>query len=140
MINLLMVNQYAIVALTSEESEFNIDMNNDGYYRWSYGIDSTLIDIANVRAIRDSLINRKLIDSKLAQYAVGWSAGGAFTEFISNTLGWNTAINHTSSGSTALSLNSQVQVPFLISINENDNNPNVGAQGNLEAKQNIENY
>ena len=71
---------------------------------------------------------------------MGWSAGGAFTEFISNTLGWNTAINHTSSGSTALSLNSQVQVPFLISINENDNNPNVGAQGNLEAKQNIENY
>jgi poly(3-hydroxybutyrate) depolymerase len=140
MINLLMVNNYAIVALTSEESELNIDFDNDGFYRWSYGIDSTLIDIANVRAIRDSMINRGFILSSTSHSAIGWSAGGAFTEFISNSLAWKAAINHTSSGSESLSKNSLIKVPYLVSINENDNNPGVGPQGNANARMNIMNY
>lgn len=54
--NRLMASDYGIIAITSEESEFEMDFNNDGNYRWSYGIDSNLIDIANIRAIRDALL------------------------------------------------------------------------------------
>lgn len=140
MIQLLMVNDYAVVALTSEESEFDIDFDNDGNLRWSYGIDSTLVDIANVRAIRDTLIARNFFGPSTPHAAIGWSAGGAFTEFIANTLGWKAAINHTSSGSEQLSKNPLAQVPYLISINENDNNPGVGPVGNAAARVNIQNY
>lgn len=140
MINLLMVNQYAVVALTSEESEYDIDFNNDGVYRWSYGLDSTLVDFANVRAIRDTLINRQLLRTNLPHAAIGWSAGGAFTEFIANVLGWKAAINHTSAGSDTLSRDAKVIVPYLVSINENDNNPGVGPAGNAMARINVQNY
>ncbi len=140
MINLLMVNNYGVVSFTSEESEYDIDFNNDGYYRWSYGIDSALVDIANVRAIRDTLINRGFFNRNASHAAIGWSAGGAFTEFVSNTLAWKAAINHTSSGSEDLSKSSLVHVPYLVSINENDNNPGVGQQGNAQARLNIQNY
>lgn len=140
MINLLMVNNYGIVALTSEESEYDIDFNNDGFLRWSYGVDSTLVDIANVRIIRDTLINRNLFDHNTQHAAIGWSAGGAFTEFIANTLGWKAAINHTSPGNEELSKNPLILVPYLASINENDFNPGVGQQGNAEARANVQNY
>ncbi len=140
MIQLLMVHNYAVVALTSEESEFNIDFDNDGNLRWSYGIDSSLVDIANVRAIRDTLINRNFFDHITPHAAIGWSAGGAFTEFIANTLGWKAAINHTSSGNEILSKNPLVVVPYLVSINENDNNPGVGPQGNANARIYVQNY
>lgn len=140
MMNLLMVNNYGVIALTSEESEYNLDFNNDGYYRWSYGLDSTLIDAGNIRRIRDSLIGRGLIDPSTAHASIGWSAGGAFTEFISNILQWKAAINHTSSGSDMLSINPLIKVPYLVSINENDNNDGVGPVGNEKARSNVQNY
>lgn len=137
MMNLLMVNNYGVIALTSEESEFKIDFDNDGNYRWSYGIDTNLIDIANVRAIRDSLLSKNLINHNTPHAAIGWSAGGAFTEFIANALHWKAAINHTSSGSNLLAANANAVVPYLVSINENDNHPDVGPQGNQEARDNV---
>lgn len=137
MMNLLMVNNYGVIALTSEESEFKMDFDNDGNYRWSYGIDTNLIDIANVRAIRDSLLSRNLINHNTLHAAIGWSAGGAFTEFIANALHWKAAINHTSSGSDLIASNAIAIVPYLVSINENDNHPDVGPEGNQKARENV---
>ena len=137
-IDLLMSRDFGVVVITSEESEFDIDFNNDGVYRWSYGLDSTLVDIANVRAIRDSIINRGLIGSSTRHHAFGYSAGGAFTEFIANVLGWETAINHNSPGNETISMFSTI--PYLAAISENDLNPGVGPAGNAQARQNILNY
>lgn len=140
LINLLITKGYGIIAITSEESETQTDFNGDGVYRWSYGVDSNLIDIANVRLIRDKLIEGGLIKSNTPHIAIGWSAGGAFTEFVANTLGWKSAINHTSSGNEQLSLSAQVKVPYLVSMNENDRHPDVGQQANNDAKNYVKNY
>ncbi len=140
MMNLLMVQGYAVIAYYSEESEYDLDFNNDGEYRYTYGVDSTLLDIANVRAIRDTLIKRNLIHVNTSHAAIGWSAGGAFTEYIANSLQWKAAINHTSSGNSALSLSPKAIVPYLVSINENDFNDGAGPIGNQEARVHVQNY
>lgn len=140
MMHLLMVNHYGVVALTSEESEFNLDFDNDGFYRYTYGVDSMLLDIANVRAIRDVFISENKIKNNTKHIAIGWSAGGAFSEFIANSLHWAAAINHTSAGNMTLSLSELVTVPYLAAINENDTHPAVGPSGNEQARVNVMNY
>lgn len=134
----LMTKNYGIIGITSEESEYNIDFDNDGNYRWSYGLDTNLIDFANIRAVRDSLISRGLFDYQTNHFAFGYSAGGAFTEFLVNAMDWKAAINHNSSGSEILSMNANK--PYIISISENDRNPGVGLVGNNLAKSYIKNY
>lgn len=140
LMNLCMVNDYGVVALTSEESEYDLDFNGDGVFRYTYGVDTNLVDIANVRAIRDTFINKGFILPNTKHAAVGWSAGGAFTEFIANALSWEAAINHSSPGNDILSNSPLVQVPYLLSLNENDKNPDVGQAGNAMGRENIQNY
>ena len=136
--NRLMASDYGIIAITSEESEFEMDFNNDGNYRWSYGIDSNLIDIANIRAIRDALFASGKYNETTPHIALGFSAGGAFTEFVANVLHWKAAVNHNTSGSPVLSENGII--PYFHCISENDNHPDVGAAGNQEAVVNYQNY
>jgi hypothetical protein len=138
MIDRLMTLDYGIIGITSEESEYNLDFDGDGNKRWTYGIDSNLVDFANIRAIRDTLIGRGRIDRSTQHIACGYSAGGAFAEFVANVLKWKCSINHNASGS--LPLSSQAIVPYIVSISENDRHPDVGQAGNTAAKINIENY
>ncbi len=136
--NRLMASDYGIIAFTCEESEFEIDFNNDGVYRWSYGIDTTLIDFGNIRAIRDAMFNKNKITSQVPHIALGFSAGGAFTEYVAYALQWKAAVNHNTPGNALLSENSTV--PYYHCISENDNHPDVGPAGNLEAKAHYQNY
>lgn len=138
MCNRLMAMDYGIIALTSEESEFNIDFDNDGNYRWSYGIDSTLIDFANIRAIRDAMIQLGKMDTYTPNIALGFSAGGAFTEFVSAVLHWRAAVNHNTSGNDLLAQKSTI--PYFHCISENDNHPEVGPAGNAEARVHYQAY
>lgn len=69
---------------------------------------------------------------------MGFSAGGAFTEFVANVLHWKAAVNHNTSGSPVLSENGII--PYFHCISENDNHPDVGAAGNQEAVANYQNY
>ncbi|MBK9270949.1 MAG: hypothetical protein IPM48_05085 [Saprospiraceae bacterium] len=134
----LMSKDYGVIGITSEESEFDIDFDNDGNFRWSYGLDTNLIDFANIRAVRDTLIARGRFDFQTDHFAFGYSAGGAFTEFLVNAMGWKAAINHNSSGSEILS--QLAKIPYIVSISENDRNPGVGPVGNGQAKTNLKNY
>ncbi|MBC7884351.1 MAG: T9SS type A sorting domain-containing protein, partial [Saprospiraceae bacterium] len=136
--NRLMASDYGIVAITSEESEFEIDFNNDGNFRWSYGVDSSLIDFANIRAVRDALLAGGKFNSNTPHTALGFSAGGAFTEFVAVVLKWRAAVNHNAKGNLILSENSTV--PYFHSISENDNHPDVGLAGNQEARDHYQNY
>ena len=80
----------------------------------------------------------KQIDISTPQIAYGYSAGGAFAEFVVNVLNWKAAIGHTVGGNTNFSLHALK--PFYLSVNVNDNHPNVGPAGNAQAEQNISNY
>lgn len=138
MINLLMVNDYGIIAMTSEESEYQIDFDGDGNFRYSYSLDSTAIDFANIRAIRDSFIQRGQFDYSTDHVAMGYSAGGAFSEFVANVLNWRAAINHNSPGTEQFSLNGII--PYLVSVSLNDRHPAVGPAANALARQYVQNY
>jgi len=138
MIDRLMTEDYGIIGITSEESEFDLDFDGDGNHRWTYGVDSNLVDFANIRAIRDTLISRGRIDPSTQHVAYGYSAGGAFSEFVVNILNWRAAVNHNASGSDPVSR--QAKVPYIVSISENDRHPDVGQAGNAEARMNIQNY
>ena len=137
-IDLNMTRGYGIVAISSEESQDNTDYDGNGSIQWSYSLDSNAIDFANIRAIRDSLIHRNRLDISTPQIAYGYSAGGAFAEFVVNVLNWKAAIGHTVGGNTNFSLHALK--PFYLSVNVNDNHPNVGPAGNAQAEQNISNY
>lgn len=137
-IDLMMTKDYGIIGITSEESQDQKDYDNNGDIQWSFGLDSNLVDFANIRAIRDTLIGRMLIDRGTTHISYGWSAGGAFAELAVNVLNWKAGIAHTVSGSTTLSLNAKK--PFLLNLGENDNHPGVGSAGNATGRMNISNY
>lgn len=137
-IDLMMTLNYGIIAISSEESQDNTDYDGNGAIQWSYSLDSNAIDYANIRAIRDSLFAGNRLSPSTPHYAYGYSAGGAFAEFVVNVLNWRAAIGHTVSGSTLLSQNADK--PFYLSVNVNDNHPGVGPAGNAEAELNIKNY
>ncbi|MBP6396945.1 MAG: T9SS type A sorting domain-containing protein [Saprospiraceae bacterium] len=136
--DLMMTKKFGIIAITSEESQDGVDYDANGAIQWSYGIDSTLIDYANIRAVRDSLLRRGLLDPKTPHLAYGYSAGAAFSELVVNVLNWKAAIGHTVAGSPQLSL--VATKPFFLSINENDRHPGVGPAGNAQARENHINY
>ncbi|MBL0082497.1 MAG: T9SS type A sorting domain-containing protein [Saprospiraceae bacterium] len=136
--DLMMTKKFGIIAITSEESQDGVDYDANGAIQWSYGIDSTLIDYANIRAVRDSLLRRGLLDPKTPHLAYGYSAGAAFSELVVNVLNWKAAIGHTVAGSPQLSL--VATKPFFLSINENDRHPGVGPAGNAQARENHTNY
>ncbi|MBK8699239.1 MAG: hypothetical protein IPN29_06700 [Saprospiraceae bacterium] len=138
LIHLLMTRGYGIVGYTSEESEFDLDFDNDGNYRYTYGLDSTLLDFANIRAIRDTFIQMGKIYSGTVHIAAGYSAGSTFSEFVSNVLNWRAAVGHNSSGSEELSLIGNK--PWLLSISLKDRNPAVGLEGNAAARVHHMNY
>ena len=137
-IDQMMTRNYGILAISSEESQDNTDYDGNGAIQWSYSLDSNAIDYANIRAIRDSLLMRNRLDPSTPHFTYGYSAGGAFAEFVVNVLNWRAAIGHTVSGSTLLSLHSEK--PFYLSVNANDMHPGVGPAGNAEAELNIKNY
>lgn len=132
LINLLMTKGYGIVGYTSEESEFNLDFDMDGNLRYTYGMDSTLLDFANIRAIRDTFVRRGNINSGTEHIAIGYSAGGGFAEFVVNVLNWRAAVGHNVPGT--LSLSTAAVKPWLLSISLNDRNPGVGEPGNELAR------
>ncbi|MGB4838814.1 MAG: T9SS type A sorting domain-containing protein [Saprospiraceae bacterium] len=134
----LMYHHYAVVATDCEERTLDMDLNGDGLYRYSFGIDSNLIDQANIRALRDTFIHRGLMDDSTTNFAAGFSAGGAFSEFLPNIFDWKASYNQSSAGIEVLSLNATK--PYYHVISRNDNHPDVGPEGVLESIEYAQNY
>lgn len=134
----LMYHNYAVVATDCEERTLDMDLNGDGLYRYSFGIDSNLIDQANIRALRDTFIHRGLMDYSTTNFAAGFSAGGAFSEFLPNIFDWRASFNQSAAGIEVLSLNATKPYYHVISIN--DNHPDVGPEGVLESIEYAQNY
>lgn len=128
----MMAHHYGLIAINSEETTLQRDLNGDGVYRWSYGGDTNLVDQTNIRAIRDTFIAQEAFTRATPMIAVGFSAGGAFTEFVANLFLWRAAINHCTAGNDILA--EKAIVPYYHEINFHDENPDVGPEANAAAE------
>jgi hypothetical protein len=134
----LMYHDYAVIATDCEERTLGMDLNGDGVYRYSFGVDSNLIDQANIRALRDTFILHGLMDQSTPNFASGFSAGGAFSEFLPSIFDWIASYNQSGAGIEMLSQNAKK--PYFHVISRNDNNPDVGPQGVEDAITYSKNY
>ena len=131
----LLAAGYAVIAMDCEEKTYLTDFNLDGVFRWDYTFDSTQnIDLQNIKVIRDTLITRGLIDISTPAIAYGYSAGGAFATHIATLLQWRAGISHNSAGVPWVP--DFGMTPILYSMTANDNHPEVGQPGNLQAEEN----
>ena len=132
--NYLIANDVAIIVTESDESTLNTDLDGDGNLRYNYSPDTVdNYDVANVRAIRDTFINRGRMNGQTPQAALGFSAGGAFAVTIATFLNWQAAVSHNSSGSAYIQY---TKTPVLLSMTQEDMHPDVGPVGNQEAYDN----
>jgi Secretion system C-terminal sorting domain len=137
--NRLMADSLAIITMESEETTKNIDLDGSGTIRWNYTLDSVNnVDIANMRAIRDTFIQRGWILPSTPHAAAGFSAGGAFSEMVAMLLQWRASVNHNTGGPDICAEISPT--PNLKSNSWRDGHPEVGQQGNLDAYTNYEKY
>ena len=132
----LLAAGYATVSLDCEEQTYDEDFNLDGVFRWDYGFDSLQnVDLRNVKAIRDSLIASGLIDASIPNIAYGYSAGGSFATHIATQLGWRAGVTHNAAGVPWVA--EFGWTPILYSMTANDNHPDVGTAGNIQAEANF---
>lgn len=137
--NRLMADSFAIITMESEETTKNFDTDTSGSIRWNYTVDSIKnVDIANVRAVRDTFIAHGLITPGMQQMAAGFSAGGSFSMLIAWILQWKAAVNHNTPGPGICAARSNV--PTLFSMTYRDHHPEVGSEGNMEAYLNYQNF
>ena len=137
--NRLMADSFAIITTESEETTKNVDLDTSGTIRWQYYPDTiNNPDLANVRAIRDTFINRGLIQPHMPMMAAGFSAGGAFSVGVAWLLDWKASITNCTPGPIMAPLLSNV--PSLFSMTWNDRHPEVGIEGNMAAYEGYQSY
>ncbi|MCC7467207.1 MAG: T9SS type A sorting domain-containing protein, partial [Saprospiraceae bacterium] len=133
----LVLKGWGVIITESDESTVGMDLNGDAAIRYDYFPDSVQsVDIANVRAIRDTFINRGKMSWGTPQAALGFSAGGAFSTLLAGVLHWQAAVTHCNPGVNLAVQNTTV--PFLFSMNARDNHPDVGVAGAMQAYENWE--
>lgn len=133
----LVANGWGVIVTESEESTKNKDLNGDGNLRYDFSGDTlNNVDFQNIRAIRDTFINRGKITWATPHASVGFSAGGAFSTMLAAVFNWNASVTHCAPG-----ISQVLQVattPVSFSMNLFDDHPDVGSAGNLEAFENWE--
>lgn len=128
----LVSKDWGVIITESDESTTNSDLNGDGALRYDYYPDSIVsVDIANVRAIRDTFIHRGKMNWSTPNAALGFSAGGAFSSLLCAILRWQAGVTHCNPGVSLII--DKTQSPLLFSMNSRDNHPDVGVQGGLDA-------
>ncbi|MBP6812491.1 MAG: T9SS type A sorting domain-containing protein [Saprospiraceae bacterium] len=133
----LVSKDWGVIITESDESTTNTDLNGDGNLRYDFYPDSmSSVDIANVRAIRDTFIHRGKMNWTTPQASLGFSAGGAFSTVLAEVLQWQAGVTHGAPGVEVII--EQTQTPLLFSMNSRDNHPDVGLQGNLDAFANFQ--
>ncbi len=122
-----------VIITESEETTAEKDLDGDGKIRWDVAppVLSASIDYGNLRAIIDTLIARRIINSSTPLFGVGMSNGGAFSVPCALALGMKAAVSYCASGRK--NQMSAVNIPVLWLMAQNDDNENVGQTGNQEA-------
>ena len=132
----LVNDNFAVIVTEAEEATTGIDVNGDGKLRWTQLPVDTIanIDYANIRIISDTFYNRGTTVRTKPRYSLGMSNGGAFSAALSYVYSYRAGISYCAPGGTFLASTSNV--PFQFCMQKNDNNPDVGQQGNADALSN----
>lgn len=131
----LVGNGWGVIVTESDESTTQQDLDGNGDLQYDFFPDSSIsADIANVRAIRDTFIQRGKMTWETPQAALGFSAGGAFSTLLASILDWRAAVSHCHPGVEIAVQNTTT--PLFLSMNQRDNHPGVGPAGNLNGFEN----
>ncbi|MCS3798603.1 hypothetical protein [Niastella sp. OAS944] len=133
MIKDLVAAGYAVVVTESEESTLNKDLNGDGVIRWKPSpLDSTTnVDLANIKAIRDTFYARGYSTPAIPLYSIGMSNGGAFSCCLSYVYKFRSGVSYCAQAYKVVFDISTV--PYQFCMAKNDDQPEVGATGNADA-------
>lgn len=134
-VNAAIADNYGIIITEAEEITLQTDLNGDGKLRWQgFPIDTVNgIDYLNIKALTDTFINRGDFTATTPKFSVGMSNGGSFSAAISTAFNYQAAVSYCASSAQAIF--SARSNPFAFRMAKHDNNPQVGATGNEEARQ-----
>lgn len=129
----LVADSFGVIVTESEETTLNRDLNNDQKIRWyvSAPIMDSSIDYRNLRVIVDKFISRGTMSTTTALFGVGMSNGGAFSIPAGSVLNMKAAVSYCASGRAQHA--SVITMPVMWCMAQNDDNENVGEEGNAEA-------
>ncbi len=136
MINQAVADSFAFIVTEADEATTGIDANGDGKLRWStYPLDSvTNVDMANIKIITDTFINRGYMNRNTKRFSIGMSNGGAYSASCSYLFRFNAGISYCAQGLVPVFAASTV--PFQFCMAKYDANDNVGPVGNANALSN----
>lgn len=136
MINQAVADSFAFIVTEADEATTGVDANGDGKLRWStYPLDSVSnVDMANIKIITDTFINRGYMNRNTKRFSVGMSNGGAYSASCSYLFGFNAGISYCAQGLVPVFAASTV--PFQFCMAKYDANDNVGPVGNANALSN----
>jgi len=89
------------------------------------------VDLANIRALRDTLISRGVMEANPKLYAVGMGTGGEFSLLVSNVLNFRAVVPYCAKGNSEILDETQVFTQWCMAAN--DESDLVGENGNDEA-------
>lgn len=123
---------YGMVVTEAEEVTLRAP-GSDGLYRWALlPLDSTSnVDYANIKALRDTFYARGYSNFSVPVYSMGMSDGGAFSCTLSALYKYRAGVSYCAPGFQYI-FNTSV-TPFLFCMAKNDDNAEVGQEGNEEA-------
>lgn len=136
MINQAVADSFAFIVTEADEVTTGVDANGDGKLRWStYPLDSvTNVDMANIKIITDTFINRGYMNRNTKRFSIGMSNGGAYSASCSYLFGFDAGISYCAQGLVPVFAASTV--PFQFCMAKYDANENVGPVGNANALSN----
>jgi hypothetical protein len=88
----LIADGYGVVSIDAEEAVAG-DQDGNGKLRWNSRGTAANVDLRNIQALFDSFISRKLLNSTTRKFALGMSAGGAFSHFLGTVRSTSIAAN-----------------------------------------------
>jgi hypothetical protein len=132
----LVNNGFGVIITEAEEATTGIDANGDGKLRWALTPVDTLtnVDYVNIRNITDTFYNRGTTNRSKFRYSLGMSNGGAYSAALSYVYNYKAGVSYCAPGGSVVAAISAI--PFEFCMQRNDNNPDVGQQGNADALSN----
>ncbi len=134
-IDAAIADSFGILVTECEETTLGVDGNGDGKIRWNpLPIDSIAnVDLANLKAITDTFINRGSMSHSTPRYCSGMSNGGAFSSEVSYYFNFKAGISYCAQGYDYAINNTTI--PFAFRMAQYDDNDQVGPAGNYHAFQ-----
>ncbi len=129
---------FAVIITEAEEITLNTDLDGDGKLHWeTFPLDSVAnIDMANIKAITDTLINRGVMKRATPRFAVGMSNGGGFSGSLAETFKFKAAVSYCHPLSASLAPIATVPIQWCMA--KYDQHEGVGPAGNAQALANHE--